>query len=39
MRSFFKRSQPVAAVCDSLCRAEQIRDEALYRAALLGPRY
>lgn len=39
MRSFFKRSQPVAAVCDSLCHAEKTRDEALYRAALLGPRY
>jgi hypothetical protein len=28
----------VTAVCDNLCRAAQLRDDALFKAALQGPR-
>ena len=32
------RKKPVRAVCNNLCRAAQLRDEALFKAALHGPR-
>jgi hypothetical protein len=30
--------KPVTQVCDIACRAEVLRDEALFKAAQLGPR-
>lgn len=35
-RMFGKKK--VSAVCDNLCRAAQLRDDALFKAALQGPR-
>jgi hypothetical protein len=32
------RKKHVNAVCDNLCRAAQLREEALFKAALQGPR-
>jgi hypothetical protein len=32
------RKKQVTAVCDNLCRASQLRDDALFKAALQGPR-
>jgi hypothetical protein len=32
------RKKPMQAVCDNLCRAAKLRDEALFKAALQGPR-
>jgi hypothetical protein len=31
--------QKVTTVCDNLCRAAQLRDDALFKAALHGPRF
>ena len=33
----FPKKQVVQA-CDNVCRAEALRDETLFKAALLGPR-
>jgi hypothetical protein len=33
----FKKKN-VSTVCDNLCRAAQLRDQALFKAALQGPR-
>lgn len=33
-----KQDSTVKAVCDNLCRAQQVREDALFKAALLGPR-
>lgn len=33
-----KHVKKIEAVCDSLCRAEQLRDATLFKAAQLGPR-
>lgn len=32
------RKKHASAVCDSLCRAAELRDEALLKLALQGPR-
>jgi hypothetical protein len=32
------RKLDVKAVCDNSCRAAKLRDEALFKAALQGPR-
>jgi hypothetical protein len=32
------RKKHVSAVCDNLCRAAQLRDQALFKAAQQGPR-
>jgi hypothetical protein len=32
------RKKSIQAVCDNLCRAAKLRDEALFKAALQGPR-
>lgn len=32
------RKKQVEAVCDTLCRAAQLREQALFKAALQGPR-
>jgi hypothetical protein len=32
------RKKRVSAVCDNLCRAAELRDETLFKAALQGPR-
>jgi hypothetical protein len=32
------RKKQVSAVCDNLCRAAKLRDEALFKVALQGPR-
>jgi hypothetical protein len=34
----FKAPKSVATVCDTACRAQQLRESALYKAALQGPR-
>jgi hypothetical protein len=33
-----RRKKPVDAVCDNLCRAAKLREDALFKAAQLGPR-
>jgi hypothetical protein len=35
---FGKKQGTVTNVCDMACRAEAIRDDALFKAAQLGPR-
>ena len=32
------RKKNVKTVCDNLCRAAQLRDDTLFKAALQGPR-
>jgi hypothetical protein len=32
------RKKQVKTVCDNLCRAQALRDDALFKASLLGPR-
>jgi len=32
------RKKQVRMVCDNFCRAQALRDEALFKAALQGPR-
>jgi predicted peroxiredoxin len=32
------RKKQVKTVCDNLCRAQALRDEALFKAAQQGPR-
>lgn len=32
------RKTPITKICDHLCRAEQIREDALMKLALQGPR-
>jgi hypothetical protein len=32
------QKKKVSAVCNNLCRAAQLRDETLFKAALQGPR-
>jgi hypothetical protein len=32
------RKKQVSAVCDNLCRAAKLRDEALFKVAQQGPR-
>jgi hypothetical protein len=34
----FGKKKQVSAVCDSVCRAAQLREDALFKAALQGPR-
>jgi hypothetical protein len=34
----FRKRKHVSAVCDNLCRAAQLREQALFKAAQQGPR-
>ena len=34
----FNRSKTPTTACDTACRAQQLRESALYKAALQGPR-
>jgi hypothetical protein len=34
----FEKKKQVKTVCDNLCRAQALRDAALFKAALQGPR-
>ncbi|MDX6475024.1 MAG: hypothetical protein QOH95_535 [Gaiellaceae bacterium] len=34
----FKKKHAPASACDNLCRAAQLREAALFKAAQLGPR-
>jgi hypothetical protein len=36
--SVLRKKKDASAVCDNLCRAAELRDQALFKAALLGPR-
>jgi hypothetical protein len=35
----FGNKQGKTVVCDTACRAQQVRESALYKSALQGPRF
>jgi len=36
--AMFRKKSPPTSICDNVCRAAALREEALFKAAKLGPR-